>query len=75
MLLSILIIAIFIVGGWFAYSKFAKKRDSWAGVPIMGTSSIESSVKGSGNYNPVKITDKNTPKGVDFLEDSEFIEK
>ena len=76
MLFYILLIAIFGLGAWFLYNKFAKKSDTWAGVPINGTSSIESvSSGGSGNYNPEEITDKNTPEGRDFVEDIDIINK
>ena len=76
MLLYILLIAIFGIGAWFIYNKFAKKSNTWAGVPIDGVSSIESaSSGGSGNYNPEVITEINTPKGKDFTEDIDIINK
>jgi len=76
MLLYILIIAIFGIGAWFLYNKFAKKSNTWAGVPVDGVSSIESAAsEGSGNYNPEVITEINTPKGKDFIEDIDIINK
>lgn len=76
MLLYILLVIIFGVGAWSIYNKFIKKSDSWAGVPIDGISSIESSsAGGSENYNPEVITEINTPKGKDLGEDIDIINK
>ena len=84
MLFYILLSVIFGIGIYSIYSRFFRKEDTWSGTPIDDISSsvdhLEDYVHpwnpdGTGNYRPTEITEENTPKGVDFDGDVDFIQK